>query len=253
MSTKYTAPKSQPGRIAGLSRQAGAATDETKQIVINAILKKADEYGLSNKDKANLIAFVNIESGFNPDAVSGSGVGGVMQVESRTARDAKRRLRGPNGNHLGSYNSFDMNSNIEYGIAIYLDKKRIANSEEADKIYIKYNSVKEQYAKHLDHLKTDSALFEEELNSSGRISLDTVYSTKNSPNPHYSPHKHPSTPKPTAPQKPVRHHPATPAKHLSVDPHQIQGIAPPTWSEPDALGIRSPMVCYDMHILEGLF
>jgi len=248
MSTKPTPSKSQPGRITGLSRQAGAATDETKQMVINAILKKADEYGLSNKDKANLIAFANIESGFNPDAVSNSGVGGVMQVESRTANDAKKRLRGPGGHQLGAYNKFDMNSNIEYGIAIYLDKKRRANSEDADKIYIEYNSVKEQHSKHLDHLKTDSALFEEELNNFGSISLDTVYSTKNSPNPHYSPHQHPSAPKPTF-QKPVRHHP----KHLSADPHRIQGVAPPAWSQPDALGIRSPMVCYDTHILENLF
>ena len=53
MSTKPTPSKSQPGRIAGLSRQSGAATDETKQMVINATLKKADEYGLSNNLSAS--------------------------------------------------------------------------------------------------------------------------------------------------------------------------------------------------------
>ena len=237
---------SHPGDIAGQShRRAGDATDETKQEVIDAILKKADEWKLSVQDKANLIAFAKIESGFNPYAVSPTHASGVMQITHGSAKDAHDRLSGSQiigGHNLGAYNPFDINSNIDYGIAIYLDKKRRAKSNAAGDIYEKYNSKRSEFKKYLKSLKADSEKFKEEISRTGGLKLETVVPP---------PPSHPQHPPTHQPHR--RHHPATPAKHLSVDPHQIQGIAPPTWSEPDALGIRSPMVCYDMHILEGLF
>ena len=256
MSTKHKPPTShyheaiarQPGRVAGLTRKPGGATDETKQIVIDAILKKANDYGLSDKDKANLIAIANIKSGFNPDAASTtSTASGVMQVIDQTADDMKK-LSGSKiigGHRLETYDRFDMNSNIEYGIATYLAKKHIAKSDDVGDIYTKYNPNPDKNKKYIKPLQDASKAFEKEIkDNKGRVKLETVYSQTNSPRPH----AHPSTQQPRHP-----HHPATPAKHLSADPHRIQGVAPPAWSQPDALGIRSPMVCYDTHILEKLF
>jgi len=151
----------QSGRIAGRSHRAGDATDETKQIVINTILKKADEYGLSAKDKANLVAFAKIESGFNPDAASlTSTASGVMQIVDQTADDAIKRLSGSKiigGHHLGVYKRFNIDSNIEYGIAIYLDKKRkVRHSDDAAILYKEYNHKRAEYTKHLESIKADS-------------------------------------------------------------------------------------------------
>jgi hypothetical protein len=83
----HTSISTQPDHVAGRSRHAGDADDAddaddaVKQMVIDTILQKADTYGLSTKDKANLVAFAKIESGFSPDAaVPNSSASGVMQV-----------------------------------------------------------------------------------------------------------------------------------------------------------------------------
>jgi len=234
--------KSQPGHAVGQSHRAGDATNETKQEVIDAILKKAEEWGLSIQDKANLIAFAKIESGFNPNAVSPTHASGVMQITQGSAKDARDRLSGSKiigGRELGAYQPFDMDSNIDYGIAIYLDKKRRANSNAAGDIYKKYNTRPAEYNRYLKSLGTDSEKFREEISRTGGLKLETVV---------------PPPPQRPATHQPRRQHPpAKSAGHLSADSHQIQGIAPPAWSQPDSLGIRSPMVCYDMHILEGSF
>jgi putative chitinase len=236
-----------PGHPAGqISHRAGDATDETKQQVIDAILKKADEWKLSIQDKANLIAFAKIESGFNPNAVSHTHASGVMQITHESAKDAHKRLSGSTkigGHALGDYQPFDINSNIEYGITIYLDKKRRANSNAADDIYKKYNSKPSEYSRHLQSLKSDSAKFQEELSRTGGLKLETVVPPKT---------QHPAPQQQPPRQLHHRHQPAKPAKYHPAA-HHAQGISPPVWSQSDPLGIKPPLVCYDTHMLERLF
>jgi hypothetical protein len=226
--------------------RAGDTTDETKQEVIDAILKKADEWKLSIQDKANLIAFVKIESGFNPNAVSHTHASGVMQITRGSAKDAHDRLSGSpkiGGHSLGDYKPFDMNSNIEYGIAIYLEKKKIAKSDAVGDIYKIYNSRPAEYNKYLSGLKIDSEKFKEELSRTGGLKLESVVPSKAQ---HPAPQQSPRQPH-------RRHQPAKPAKHRPAASHHAQGVSPPVWSQPDALGIKSPLVFYDTHIVEKLF
>lgn len=59
-----------PDRIGGKSRNAGDASVETKNAVLVEIQRAAKSYDLSMQDTANLIAFAQVESGFNPDAAA---------------------------------------------------------------------------------------------------------------------------------------------------------------------------------------
>lgn len=164
-----------PNRVGGLSRRAGDATIETKELVIAKIISYGNQYGLSSKDIANLIAFAKIESGFNPDAAakgSQTSASGVFQITDSTARDATKRLNGKprvNGIDSGEYNRFDVDSNIKFGIQIYLDKKSRANSDNAYDIYKAWNSNPEEYQKYKKQLEIDSNQFETHLKQNKKI------------------------------------------------------------------------------------
>ena len=90
------------------------------------------------------MAIAEHESGFNPDAANkGSTASDIFQITDGSARDSDIRLSGSNliGGYTISlpYDRFDPISNIETGIAIYLDKKRVAGSDDISKIYKKFN------------------------------------------------------------------------------------------------------------------
>jgi hypothetical protein len=168
--------------ITGLSRGAGDATDSVKQAVINEIINQGrNTFHLGNADIANLLAIAKLESGFNPDAAAASirkkddpsgpetSASGIFQVTDSTAADAAKRLSNTTlDSHvtLGTFNRFDYKSNIQYGIAIYLDKKRVANSSDVFNIYKAWNSNPNEYNKYQTSLRNDDQIYASQLNSS---------------------------------------------------------------------------------------
>lgn len=169
-----------PGRIGGYGRKAGAASAEVKNIVIAEIRRAAQEQGLAKKDIANLIAIAKVESGFNPDAAArgkGTSASGVFQIVDKTAKDAIDRVVNKPwglGIKLGPYERFDYQSNIQYGIVVYLDKKQRAKSEEVSDIYKQYNSEEKQYEKYLGTLREDNAKYLEALEKDMPITVSAI-------------------------------------------------------------------------------
>jgi Ca2+-binding RTX toxin-like protein len=176
MPNHYKDPLSKDvGHVGGISRKAGDATLETKALVITKIISYGSQYGLSTQDIANLIAFAKIESGFNPDAAAQgnhTSASGIFQITDTTAKDAAKRLNGKprvNGIDSGEYDRFDIDSNIKYGIQIYLDKKIRAKSDNAYDIYKAWNSNPDEYEKYKDQLEVDSKNFETNLKQNKKI------------------------------------------------------------------------------------
>jgi len=133
-----------PNPSYGNSRKGGDASQSVKDSVIGEIIRQGRNAGLSDIDIQNLMAIAEHESGFNPDAANKeSSASGVFQITDGTAQDAQHRLDG--SKLIGKYDitlpyvRFDPASNIATGIAIYLDKKRRAGSDDISKIYKKYN------------------------------------------------------------------------------------------------------------------
>ena len=84
-----------PGRVGGYSRRGDHASPEVKNIVIAEIRSAAKAAGLANKDIANLLAFAEVESGFNPDAATRhpkSSASGVFQITDETAKDVMKYM-----------------------------------------------------------------------------------------------------------------------------------------------------------------
>ena len=167
MPSHYKDPIStEPDHVGGVSRKARDTSNETKITVISKIISYGTEYGLSNKDIANLIAFAKIESGFNPDAAAQgdhTSASGVFQITDRTAKDATKRLNGTsrvNGIDAGEFDRFDLDSNIKFGIKVYLDKKIRAKSDNAYDIYKVWYTDPDEYTKYKDQLDHDSKNFE---------------------------------------------------------------------------------------------
>jgi hypothetical protein len=142
-----------PGIKYGRSREKGAVDADMAEKVIQKIVtqaKAAQRQGvpITQEDIARLIAFADLESGFNPDAANkDESPSGVFQIADKTARDVFERLKKyPSliGGYqvkgtYGSYDRFDPDSNIAVGIAVYLDKKRKAGSDDVNRIYKYYN------------------------------------------------------------------------------------------------------------------
>lgn len=163
----------------GNSRNWGDASDAVKNEVIAAIVIYGQKYGLSNRDISNLLAIAKVESGFNPDAAARgdqTSASGVFQITDQTATDAASRLNGSSmiGGHSfsGPYDRFDLQSNIEYGIAVYLDKKRIAHSNDVAEIYKAWNTNPSEYIPLLPRLESDSQNYLQQINSG---SLSTTF------------------------------------------------------------------------------
>lgn len=169
-----------PGRIGGYGRKAGAASIEVKNIVIAEIRRAAQAQGLAKKDIANLIAIAKVESGFNPDAAARgaeTSASGVFQITDETANDAIVRVVNKPwglGIKLDPYERFDYQSNIQYGIVVYLDKKQRAKSEDVGDIYKKYHTNKKQYEPHLNTLREDSAKYLEALEKDMPITVSAI-------------------------------------------------------------------------------
>jgi len=132
----------------GNSRIPGDASVEVKEMVKREIVEQAQAAGLLNRDVANLLAIADHESGFNPDAAcKTSTASGVMESLDPSVEDAYERLsKYPKiidgykiKTQRENYRRFDYRANIDVGIAIYLDKKRMARSSDVGKIYKKYN------------------------------------------------------------------------------------------------------------------
>lgn len=71
MSNHYNDPIDHtPGRLAGNSRDWGAASEAVKTQVQQIIINEARNAHLTDGDIVNLLAFAEHESGFNPDAAN---------------------------------------------------------------------------------------------------------------------------------------------------------------------------------------
>ncbi len=135
---------------------------------------------MSNKDVANLIAIAKIESGYNPDAAAQgnwTSASGVFQITDSTAKDALNRLDGTariNNIQLGKYDRFDIESNVDFGIAIYLDKKIRSKSDDVGEIYKKWNSNPDEYNKYLDSLRIDSNHYLDKIKTNTPITISQI-------------------------------------------------------------------------------
>ncbi len=154
-----------PGRVGGYSRRGDHASPEVKNIVIAEIRNVAKAVGFANKDIANLLAFAEIESGFNPDAATRhpkSSASGVFQITDQTAADVlKNMLRALKnegleqytaGLQLDTYHRFDYQSNIHHGIVVYLEKKRRARN----RAYIDAQALAKQKGEDISKVEKNS-------------------------------------------------------------------------------------------------
>ena len=141
-----------PGIKYGHSREKGAVdadvAEKVKQkIVTQARAAQRQGVPITQDDIARLVAYADLESGFNPDAANkDESPSGVFQIADETAKDFYSRLNGKSlingyqvkGNYE-DYKRFDPDSNIAVGIGVYLDKKRKAKSDDVNKIYKRWN------------------------------------------------------------------------------------------------------------------
>ncbi len=154
----------------GNSRDWGDANDHVKFEVQKEIIQQATKANLSQHNIANLLALAEVESGFNPDAATTSHISsasGVFAITDQTADDAKTRFGGNksiNGYKIeGEYDRFDPKSNISYGIAVYMDKKRLANSDDIGAIYKTWNTNADETAKYKERLQHHAVQYEKDL------------------------------------------------------------------------------------------
>ncbi|MFZ6709545.1 transglycosylase SLT domain-containing protein [Undibacterium sp. TC9W] len=154
----------------GNSRNWGDANDHVKFGVQKEIVQQATNAKLPQHDIANLLALAEVESGFNPDAsttASWSSASGVFAITDQTAGDAKNRFSGNksiNGYKVDDeYDRFSTKSNVSYGIGVYLDKKRIADSDDVGAIYKVWNTNADETAKYKDRLQQHAKQYEKDL------------------------------------------------------------------------------------------
>ncbi|WP_162042863.1 transglycosylase SLT domain-containing protein [Undibacterium sp. YM2] len=154
----------------GNSRDWGDANDHVKFGVQKEIIQQATKARLPQHDIANLLALAEVESGFNPDAATTSRISsasGVFAITDETAKDTKNRLSGTqkiDGFTVnGNYDRFKPESNVSYGIATYLDKKKHAHSENIGTIYEKWNTNADETAKYKDRLQQHAKQYEKDL------------------------------------------------------------------------------------------
>ncbi len=93
--------------------------------------KYADKYGM---DKYRLYAYIKTESGFDPQAVSGTGARGLMQIMEETFDWVKFRLG--DGEEVTYDDMFDPETNIRYGAyLIYYLTEDFGNDDTAAAAY----------------------------------------------------------------------------------------------------------------------
>ena len=154
----------------GDSRTWGDANDHVKFEVQKEIVQQAGKANLSQKDTANLLALAEVESGFNPDAATTSrksSASGVFAITDSTAKDAAERLSGSKriGGYevVDKYDRFNTASNVSYGIAVYMDKKKVAGSDDVGDIYKAWNTNPAEYNKLLTRLDTHATQYDKDL------------------------------------------------------------------------------------------
>lgn len=126
--SRYAEPiQHTPGAPAGISRDAGNVSGETRQIIVGLLVDEATRRGHDIRDIAYLLLIARVESGFNPDAASTStSASGVMQITDVTAKDIQQvtseekwKKSNPfdfNSDAVDSSDRFDARKNIVAGI-----------------------------------------------------------------------------------------------------------------------------------------
>jgi hypothetical protein len=162
-----------------MSNSKGVPVTVQREMQLRIIEIAKNQFGLGNSDIANLLAIASVESTFDPNAhnqKNGSTASGLFQVELDTAKDDYEYNVG--GEHAGrrkslgiqnislpaltttnktwanwyghnkpksftelkTWNAFDIDTNIMYGIVTYLVKKHDAGANATvAQIYAKYN------------------------------------------------------------------------------------------------------------------
>lgn len=156
----------------GNSRKWGDANEAVQFAVQKEIVQQAAQANLSQRDTANLLSLAEVESGFNPDAATPqhqSSASGVFAITDTTAADVADRLSGSKriGGYSvdGPYKRFDTASNISYGIAVYLDKKKVADSPDVGEIYKAWNTNPAEYNKLLGRLEKNATIYQKDLDN----------------------------------------------------------------------------------------
>jgi uncharacterized protein (TIGR02594 family) len=126
--SRYAEPiQHAPGAPAGISRDAGNVSGETRQVIVGLLVDEATRRGHDIRDIAYLLLIARVESGFNPDAASTStSASGVMQITDVTAKDIQQvtseekwKKSNPfdfNIDAVDSSDRFDARKNIVAGI-----------------------------------------------------------------------------------------------------------------------------------------
>ena len=115
------------GGVRGNSRIHGDASIKTQNIVINKIIKKGMDKGLSDRDIAIVLAIAKHESGFNPDAAAGTtSARGIGQFINRTGA----------AYGLTDDNQWDVDAQIDALIDHTIDNKNLADRRDQGEEYI---------------------------------------------------------------------------------------------------------------------
>ena len=115
------------GGVRSNSRIHGDASIKTQNIVINKIIKKGMDKGLSDRDIAIVLAIAQHESGFNPDAAAGTtSARGIGQFINRTGA----------AYGLTDDNQWDVDAQIDALIDHTIDNKNLADRRDQGEEYI---------------------------------------------------------------------------------------------------------------------
>lgn len=115
------------GRVSGNSRIWGDASPETQSHVIDLLVARSKEAGLSARETAHVLAIARVESGFNPDAAAGTtSASGVGQFIDDTGE----------AYGLGTANRFDADAQARALVSHFIDNRELADRRGQGEIYI---------------------------------------------------------------------------------------------------------------------